>query len=152
MRKEVIFTGIRVGGYAVLFWLFVFGSLPMLESRFYRFGILLDLAGIAALMVMPKVASLIVLVLMLGWGTAHMHILVTSLLVAASAVVMMAPLPMPETVTQLAKQLGHSTRYFDDILAFIRSQLPEWMKPLPLAHDTHGIERTGPGVKRVQLL
>lgn len=148
MASEVIGSAIRVASYILVFWLFVFGSVPIVEGRFYRCGVFLDLIGIASLLVVPKLASFIVLALLIGWKT-QIPIYIEVALFAASAVVMSAPLPMPEQVMRLFKQLGYSTRYFDDFITALRNATPQQLRPLPLALDTHGIENTGPGMKRM---
>ena len=148
MRSAAVASAVRAGSYLLVFWLFVFGSVPIVEGRFYRFGLLLDLIGIVSLMTVPKVASFIVVALLIGWNT-QLPTALEIILFAAAAVVLSSPLPMPEQVMRLFKQLGYSTRYFDDILAGFRKSTPEYLRPLPMALDTHGIENTGPGLKRI---
>ena len=148
MRGEVIASVVCVASYTLVFWLFVFGSVPIVEGRFYRFGVFLDLVGIASLVILPKLASYIVLALLIGWKT-QVPILIEVALFAASAVVVSAPLPMPEQVMRLLKQLGYSTRYFDDLITGLRKAAPEYLRPVPSSLDSHGIDLTGPGIKRI---
>jgi hypothetical protein len=151
MRREVVGSGIRGACYLILIWLFVVAPVPIKRGTVYHVGVLLDIIGLLSLFVFPKLGASLVIPLLIGWAT-NLSMYVQILVIAASTVVLTAPLPLPEQIMLLFKQLGRSTRYFDDIISRSRNQFPDFFRPLPLAHDTHGIERTGPGVKLMPLV
>ena len=134
---------VRLASFLILAVFLVAGLAPPLTDwPSQAVSVPLSIFGLVGLVTLPKFSSLIALfAATFSLAPSQSAQLLRLLVVVAAAVVMVAPLPLPEAALLVCNQAGIRTKLVDDAVRWGRGYLP--FAPYPLALSGHGVEQTG---------